>query len=507
MGGGEPEAIVDVVDGVASLQIPEEIFDEAELLWKSYVVGYFIGDAPHVGSIHATVNRIWSAPKAGTKIDVQFIEKNTVLFRIENSQMRSRVIQRKYWHIADIPLVVNVWTPESALHPPDLSAMPLWIDLKGVPNNLYSHKGLKCLSKAVGQFVKLHPSTEKCVRLDVARALVEVNLHQPLVEKISFKDNAGFAHEVEVNFPWLPPRCSVCRRWGHKGQDCSSKEIRILNNKVEETAASLFAVIPHGGDKAGDRVEEVEGNEVVTVEEDVSKEGNVFENLIQDLEALTPVANNVAALEGIKLTEPTTEVFHTNGVGAWENGRGMKQVGDTGGEGAIIISPSRFSPLQGIVEEEEDAMEENGKEVEEGEILETNRVWDTSAALYPSRTALSLFHRKLKLLKQPLRELNKTHYGNLPARTKQAYNELCECQNRVLQDPSPDNVARAAEAAERWNVLARIEEKFYRQKSCVRWLTAGDQNTTFFHNMVQMRIAKNTIRSLVTAQGEVLTTL
>ena len=135
------------------------------------------------------------------------------------------------------------------------------------------------------------------------------------------------------------------------------------------------------------------------------------------------------------------------------------------------------------------------------------RVWDSTQALYPSRTALSLFHRKLKLLKQPLRELNKTHYGNLPARTKQAYNELCECQNRVLQDPSPNNVAWTAEAAERWNVLARIEEKFYRQKSCVRWLTAGDQNTTFFHNMVQTKIAKNTIRSLVTAQGEVLTTL
>ena len=78
----------------------------------------------------------------------------------------------------------------------------------------------------------------------------------------------------------------------------------------------MFAVIPHGGDKAGDRIEVVEGNEVVTVEGDVIKEGNVFENLIQDLEALTPVANNVAALEGIKLNEPTTEVFHTNGVGA-----------------------------------------------------------------------------------------------------------------------------------------------------------------------------------------------
>lgn len=55
---------------VASIQIPTEIFDEAELLWKSFVVGYFVGDAPHVRSIHATVNRIWSSPKAGSKIDV-----------------------------------------------------------------------------------------------------------------------------------------------------------------------------------------------------------------------------------------------------------------------------------------------------------------------------------------------------------------------------------------------------------------------------------------------------
>lgn len=70
-------------------------------------MGYFIGDAPHVGSIHATVNHIWSSFKAGSKIDMHFIEKNTVLFRIENSQMRDRVLKKKYWHIAD-PLVVNV---------------------------------------------------------------------------------------------------------------------------------------------------------------------------------------------------------------------------------------------------------------------------------------------------------------------------------------------------------------------------------------------------------------
>lgn len=88
----------------------------------SYLVGYFIGDAPHVGSIHVSVNCIQSSANAGTKIDVQFIEKKTVLFRIENSQMRARVNQCKYWHIADVPLVVNVWMPESDFYPLDLSA-------------------------------------------------------------------------------------------------------------------------------------------------------------------------------------------------------------------------------------------------------------------------------------------------------------------------------------------------------------------------------------------------
>ncbi|WZZ52707.1 hypothetical protein YC2023_052814 [Brassica napus] len=101
------QPVIEETNGVVSMVIPTEVLSNANPLWRCYVVGYFIGDAPHVGSIHATVNRIWANPKNKTKIDVQFIEKNTVFFRIENEQMRGRVLQKKYWHIVDIPLVVN----------------------------------------------------------------------------------------------------------------------------------------------------------------------------------------------------------------------------------------------------------------------------------------------------------------------------------------------------------------------------------------------------------------
>ena len=125
--------------------------------------------------------------------------------------------------------------------------------------------------------------------------------------------------------------------------------------------------------------------------------------------------------------------------------------------------------------------------------------------LYHSRAALSDFHRKLKLPKPILRALNRSHYRDISNRTKLAFEELCACQNKVLTVPSSENFAQAAAASDKWNKLARIEEKFYRQKSCIHWLQAGDLNTCFFHKSVQIRAPRNLIRRLVTEQGEVLT--
>lgn len=110
----------------------------------------------------------------------------------------------------------------------------------------------------------------------MARALVEVNLHKPLVERISYSDTEGNKKEIEVSYPWLPSRCSICHRWGHKGQDCVSKEIKLLHKSTEEEESNTFAPVPQ---------EVVKASEV---------EGNVLENLIQNLEAVTPRALPVA---------------------------------------------------------------------------------------------------------------------------------------------------------------------------------------------------------------------
>ncbi|KAF3540751.1 hypothetical protein F2Q69_00024080 [Brassica cretica] len=313
--------------------------------------------------------------------------------------------------------------------------MPIWIDLKGVPSLLFSHKALKCLSRATGKFVKLHPHTEKFTRLDVARVLVEVNLNKPLVEKISCLDKDGATVMIEVYYPWLPPKCSICNAWGNQGSNCKSKRITMLQKDKEVEVPKEDAVV---------------GDVVITGDE---------------------VPKAVEGLDGAL------------------------------GRNDVVISPSRFSVLA-LEEIEEDGANEE-EDLEEGEVVADFPIEETKMK-DPARTGrfrpgptLSRFHAKLKTLKYDMRMLNKTHYGDLPARTKEAFEEMCRCQNMVLLDPNPVTFAAAAEASDHWNKLASIEEKFYRQQSCLRWLGAGDYNTVFFHRAVQTRSSKNTIRFLV----------
>lgn len=82
-------------------------------------------------------------------------------------------------------------------------------------------------------------------------------------------------------------------------------------------------------------------------------------------------------------------------------------------------------------------------------------VWEVDAPLIHSRTALSRFHSKLKQLKQPLRALNKTHYGDLPARTKQAYEELCACQILIQTPKTSLRQQRQQFDGKSWHVLRK----------------------------------------------------
>ncbi|KAH0897628.1 LOW QUALITY PROTEIN: hypothetical protein HID58_047196, partial [Brassica napus] len=191
-----------------------------------FVMGYFMNDALHISSIHSTVNKTWSSPG------------KIVLFRVDDAH-------RKLWHISEVPLVLNEWTrSQLKLH---------WISWPF---------RLNFLSLTAGKFVKLYPTTDRSLRLDVARVLVEVDLEKPLPRKIFFKGIEGHDITVGINFPWLPPNCGMERTVGfsrgrrkRNSWEMMSKASRKWALLLEKLLNELkkFPVKPtHLGDGASD---------------------------------------------------------------------------------------------------------------------------------------------------------------------------------------------------------------------------------------------------------------
>ncbi|XP_024014231.1 uncharacterized protein LOC112088180 [Eutrema salsugineum] len=131
--------------------------------------------------------------------------------------------------------------------------------------------------------------------------------------------------------------------------------------------------------------------------------------------------------------------------------------------------------------------------------------WETTTPLYVSTSAMHRFSKKLKALKPLLRALGKEKLGDLPKRTREAYDDLCIKQTQTLQNPDPETMEEENQAYEKWDFLAGLEESFRKQQSKLHWLNVGDGNTKAFPRAAQVRKMQNTIREIRKPDGETVT--
>ncbi|PWA59001.1 RNA-directed DNA polymerase, eukaryota, Reverse transcriptase zinc-binding domain protein [Artemisia annua] len=101
--------------------------------------------------------------------------------------------------------------------------------------------------------------------------------------------------------------------------------------------------------------------------------------------------------------------------------------------------------------------------------------------------------KRLKGLKSPFRKLLHNQ-GNLHERVDRLRKELDEVQKAIDKDPF--NSALREEHAHyliTFKEATLDEERFLKQKSKIHWLHAGDSNTSYFHNIVKSKCARNRI--------------
>ncbi|KAL0561777.1 hypothetical protein IC582_002218 [Cucumis melo] len=137
--------------------------------------------------------------------------------------------------------------------------------------------------------------------------------------------------------------------------------------------------------------------------------------------------------------------------------------------------------------------------VEEPSFIEVvARMWSRHEGVSP----LVSLMRNLHHLKPILRRQFGRHIKSLSEEVRIAKEAMDIAQREVERNPLSDVLSRQASlATETFWTAVRLEEASLRQKSKVRWLNLGDQNTAFFHRSVRSRLSRNSLLSLVDSDG------
>lgn len=234
-------------DGKATVAVPDEVLEDATPLWEDFLIGRFASAAPHVAKIHVIVNKIWNLGDKSIRVDVFSVNETTVKFRIRNASARLRALRRGMWNICEIPMVVSKWTPFVEEAQPAIRSMPMWVKIKNVPYSMFTWKGISFLASPIGHPIRLHRDTELVTSFEEAKVFVDVDLSKELPKSYYFNIK-GEEVNVTFEYPWLPQRCSICKKWGHTDDCCLANGRKVSNSHGGSSRCATPVGVIQGGE-------------------------------------------------------------------------------------------------------------------------------------------------------------------------------------------------------------------------------------------------------------------
>ncbi|CAN7010623.1 unnamed protein product [Brassica oleracea var. botrytis] len=120
-------------------------------------------------------------------------------------------------------MFVAPWKPEASLAIPEIKTVPVWVTLKKIPDIFYSIPGISHIASGVCALMATHKPRLDPILMGEAKILVEVELSKAFPSKIANNDENDFISMVDVEYAWLPSKCSRYGQLGHKVKLCLQK--------------------------------------------------------------------------------------------------------------------------------------------------------------------------------------------------------------------------------------------------------------------------------------------
>ncbi|XP_056174402.1 uncharacterized protein LOC130140066 [Syzygium oleosum] len=200
-----------LIDGKPTVEISDEILQDADPKWKECLVGYFVGKKLPFKLTESAVKNIW-----GTQVvDILANGDGFFFFHIPDDSFRRKIVDGGPITILRVPMILQQWHPAIKLEKNQHETLPVWVRLKNIPIALWSALGISAVASAIGRPLHVDIQTERMRMISYARVCIEIKASQTMLEAVEIILN-GEKWAVLVEYEWRPMACLKCGTFGHR---------------------------------------------------------------------------------------------------------------------------------------------------------------------------------------------------------------------------------------------------------------------------------------------------
>ncbi|KAL2237610.1 UNVERIFIED_CONTAM: hypothetical protein Sindi_0952700, partial [Sesamum indicum] len=155
------------------------------------------------------------------------------------------IIEGGPWLFQGQPIVLQRWEPGMAMRKLKHTQVPVWIKLRHLSDGILDDRRIGAtVASGVGKPLYPDAITRACTRLDFARVCVMIDatqkLHKHIIVMAPDEEGGETPCKVDVEYEWLPPKCTACMSLGHSDKDCA------LNKTRKPTKPTVNVYVPKG---------------------------------------------------------------------------------------------------------------------------------------------------------------------------------------------------------------------------------------------------------------------
>ncbi|KAL0293111.1 UNVERIFIED_CONTAM: hypothetical protein Sangu_3245700 [Sesamum angustifolium] len=213
-------------NGEVIIRPTKEVVDNGSKKWHTTAVGYFLGRRPYFPHLEAFARANWKGLQ-----HVSATSSGFFFFRFHTRFAMEDVIEGGPWLFQGQPIVLQCWEQGMSLRRQQHSLVPVWIRLKHLPMEYWTEEGLSTVASGIGTPLYSDSITKDCSRLDYARVCVMLNYNSELPKHLVvispvLRNGKEDPKRVDVEYEWLPQKCTNCCSLGHVETSCPANSMK-----------------------------------------------------------------------------------------------------------------------------------------------------------------------------------------------------------------------------------------------------------------------------------------